>query len=685
MIKEVQVPGETVVVKEEVVKEVMVPGETVVVEKVVTETVVVPGETVTVEVVKTVEVPGETVVVEKEVVKTVEVPGQTVVVEKEVVKTVEVPGETVVVEKEVVKTVEVPGQTVVVEKVVVQEVPGKNYVTDPSTGRTVVAPQYGGTITLGRGDEPDGPDTVVSGPWAQAYVAGVTEKLAMLDWATPRDEFDFVSHNVPNNTIGQLAESWSQPDPLTYIVKVRSGVHWHNKAPMNGRQLTAKDIELNYHRITGTGSGFTEPSDFALSLNLPFESIMATDDSTVVFRLKEPNLGGLAAILDGNIAWIYPPEVIKEHGDVTDWRNLVGTGPMMLTDWVEGSSVTWDKNPDYWGYDEKYPENRLPYFDRLRVLFVNEVATRLAALRTGKIDYIGPIGGSQLMTLDQVESLRQTNPELVIHPYINRSDNGIGMNVQVEPLGDIRVRKAMQMAINLKEINRAFYGGYADMTPQGPANRTFTCCVTQFAEWPEEVKKVFDYDPEGAEALLDEAGYERGADDIRFKTALLWLDLRPVSYAELLASYWKRIGVDVEVDVEAIAPFAARRGERDFEMISAEAAGRPVGPPLTGWQRRFLPDTSWNSSNVNDPRYNAKFETGGAATTLEEYYSIVKELDQYAIEQFWQTWGGLAPQYAAVQPWLIGFSGETLLGNGQYTTIFTRLWIDQELKAAMGH
>ena len=86
--REVEVPGETVVVEKEVIKEVQVPGETVVVEKEVIKTVEVPGETVTKEVVKEVQVPGETVVVEKEVVKTVEVPGQTVVVEKEVVKEV---------------------------------------------------------------------------------------------------------------------------------------------------------------------------------------------------------------------------------------------------------------------------------------------------------------------------------------------------------------------------------------------------------------------------------------------------------------------------------------------------------------------------------------------------------------------------------------------------------------------
>ena len=557
----------------------------------------------------------------------------------------------------------------------------KRYVTDPTTGKVVAAPQYGGTITIGRGDEPDGPDAVVSGPWATAYISGVVEKLAIADWATPRDKFDFQFLNVPTNTIGALAESWSQPDPLTYVVKVRQGVRWHDKPPMNGRELTAQDIEFNYHRITATGSGFTEPSEFAASLNLPFESITATDDSTIVFTLKELRRGAIGAILDGAIAWIYPPEVIREHGDVTEWRSLVGTGPIMLTDWVEGSSVTWDKNPDYWGYDEKYPENRLPYIDQLRVLFMPEVATRLAALRTGRIDYIGPYQGSALSSLDQVESLERTDPELVIHPITSRSNNAIGMNVQLPPFDEIRVRKALQMAINLEEINRAFYGGRSDMTPQGSLNRSFSEIVTQFEDWPVDVKKVFDYDPEGAEELLDEAGYPRGADGIRFKTALMWLDLRPLSYAELLASYWKRIGVDVEIDVTEIASFGARRGERDFEMIAAEAAIKFDPIVATG---RLTPSQGWNSSNVNDLWYTAKVEAARAATTLEEYNRINAELDQYGIEKFWLIWGGMAPTYAVAQPWLIGYNGELELGWSQANSVFTRLWIDSELKEAMG-
>ena len=235
VVKEVMVPGETVVVKEEVVKEVMVPGETVVVEKVVTETVEVPGETVTVEVVKEVQVPGETVVVEKEVVKTVEVPGQTVVVEKVVTQTVEVPGQTVVVEKEVVKTVEVPGQTVVVEKEVVKtvEVAGPErvvvkevragYVIDPTTGKPVLKPQYGGTITIVATKEPDNIDPYVSYT-AGFVISGINEKLGFTDWAIDRDVFDYSTISTPEVALtGQLAESWEQTDPTTYVFHIRKG------------------------------------------------------------------------------------------------------------------------------------------------------------------------------------------------------------------------------------------------------------------------------------------------------------------------------------------------------------------------------------------------------------------------------------------------------------------------------
>ena len=138
---------------------------------------------------------------------------------------------------------------------------------------------------------------------------------------------------------GQLAESWSQPDPLTIIWKIRQGVNWHNKAPMNGRELTAKDVEYNFHRYFALGSGFTEPAKQAPAADLPFESVTATDDWTVVMKLSRPRLDTLDVLTTGaGFNWyILGPEVIEQYGNHEDWRNVVGTGPWELTDKVEGA------------------------------------------------------------------------------------------------------------------------------------------------------------------------------------------------------------------------------------------------------------------------------------------------------------------------------------------------------------
>ena len=87
------------------------------------------------------------------------------------------------------------------------------------------------------------------------------------------------------------------------------------------------------------------------------------------------------------------------------------------------------KYPDYWGFDEKYPENRLPYVDEIRALRMAESATRPAALRTGKIDYLGSPGASALRSIDKVESLERTDPEIELWSYKFRSDNQFYLSV----------------------------------------------------------------------------------------------------------------------------------------------------------------------------------------------------------------------------------------------------------------
>ncbi len=162
----------------------------------------------------------------------------------------------------------------------------------------------------------------------------------------------------------------------------------------------------------------------------------------------------MGAIAVGAHAFILAPEVIQQHGNVSDWRNVVGTGPFELTDLVEGSSITFSKNPNYWGHDEKYPQNRLPYVDEMRSLISNEVATNLALLRSGKVDYIGYAGESHLSSVDQVTSFQRTNPELVVRPFSYRAETALNFDTQIEPWNDVRVRRAVSMAIDFETINK---------------------------------------------------------------------------------------------------------------------------------------------------------------------------------------------------------------------------------------
>ena len=677
VVKEVQVPGETVVVKEEVVKEVMVPGETVVVEKVVTETVEVPGETVTVEVVKEVQVPGETVVVEKVVTQTIEVPGETVVVEKVVTQTVEVPGETVVVEKEVVKTVEVPGP----ERVVVKEVEviGDRYTRDVR-GQLVEKPQYGGTIPIARASILEEWD-----PWFMGWPALTLETMGIQDWTVPREEYGFQASFVPTDYIrGHLAESWEQPDPLTYIFHIRQGVYWHDKPPMNGREFNAYDVEYTLHRMFGFSEkyGFTEPSVNPIT-GLPVESVTATDKWTVVVKTSSFDFTTLPHLLlmqAGSPNYIQPREVIEQYGDMQDWRNVVGTGPYELTDYVEGSSVTYTKYPNYWGYDENHPENRLPYTDEVRQLNMPDFSTRLAALRTGKSVLLYEVG----VSIDVVESIQRTNPELIFSTA-EWYTAGIGFGVHEPPFSDRNVRIAMQKALDLETINETYYKGYGDVTPYGTAGPGLgKGFYIPYDEWPEELQGYFTYDPEEAEALLDAAGYPRLEDGIRFKTGYdITTDWgQDPDLAQILKVYWAEIGVDVELNVMDGGLLWERMTNLAYEgMTYGEFYRMSLGYPEVRLGFVAHSDANWNTYGINDPKMDALMEKAEGATDWEDYQQWNIDLDMYHISQ---QWGIMLPNtgmFVFNQPWFIGFSGE----YWGHANIFARTWIDQELKEEMGH
>ena len=103
------------------------------------------------------------------------------------------------------------------------------------------------------------------------------------------------------------------------------------------------------------------------------------------------------------------------------------------------------------------------------------------------------------------------------------------------------------MALDLETINDTYYGGFARWEPMG--GLAARGMAPPFEEWPEELKQYFTYDPEGAEKLLDEAGYPRGADGVRFKVELDHRDVYDLGYREIAAGYWEDIGVEVKIEI----------------------------------------------------------------------------------------------------------------------------------------
>ena len=561
---------------------------------------------------------------------------------------------------------------------------GPEMVIDPATGELVKKPQYGGRITISRDREIDPPD-LYDGIRGRTAVELVLEKLGIGDWALDRDIFDYRTEWNPDMIyIPHLAESWEQPDPLTFIFHIRKGVHWQNRPPMNGREFNAYDVEHSWHRFLGFGK-FAEagPTQFHSSTtDLPIESVTATDKWTVVFKLSEQDFSAWGMIVGTShgCAWIYPPEVIDTYGDVRDWKNLVGTGPYMLTDFLGPISLTFTKNPDYWAYDPKFPENRLPYADEIKILVIPDKATAMAALRTAKIDILGGPAGVDLI---QAESLKRTHPELV---RIGRQYLGFSYayNHTEPPFDDIRVRKAMQAAIDREYIVETYYKGTADPTPMSVTGEGCVGFVTPFEEWPEELQREYDYDPEKAKQLLADAGYPNG-----FETTLTYNEAFRVytdtDLNQICKSYWADIGVDVNLNPTEWGSYFAHLLNSDFDGILVGIHRGLDFAPLGILRYNAYTDGTYNAYGFSDPTMDAMIDAVTTATTMEEHMRLIREAQLYFAAQHPGTWIARPSSFSLHWPWLGSYNGEIAIGGGLNHTPFAFCWVDQELKEQLGH
>jgi len=175
---------------------------------------------------------------------------------------------------------------------------------------------------------------------------------------------------------GDLAESWSQPSDTSYVFKLRRGVRWHSKPPVNGRELTADDVRYTVERfLTVKGNAYA-------SMLSAVDKVEAPDRYTVKFTLREPFAWFLDVLANPMAVAIVARECVEKFGDLKKPEAVIGTGPWMLEGYRPNLGMTLVRHPAYFVAGQ-------PYIDRVEMAVDEDQASRMAAFVAGKYD-LGP-------------------------------------------------------------------------------------------------------------------------------------------------------------------------------------------------------------------------------------------------------------------------------------------------------
>lgn len=310
--------------------------------------------------------------------------------------------------------------------------------------------------------------------------------------------------------VGDMAESWEvSEDGLVWTVRLREGLTFHD-----GTALTASDVVYSLNRIRDEATGATLRSDLE-----PVESVEAVDDLTVRIALARP-YGVLAAVLATPVWAAIVPE---EGGDLV--AEPVGSGPFRFVGQIERTSISLERFEDF--HD---PER--PFLDAVEFVVVPDESARVAALLSGQVDLLDAVS---LPLAGQVEAA----PGVSLLAYESAWVDEFGMNTQRPPFDDVRVRRAIAMAIDKEAVAQAATMG------RGAVAHT----MVSASSIPVEVTPL-PHDPEAARALLAEAGVE----DLSFEFAPCGGTAFPhmMRAAEVIAENLRAVGIDARnVTLEA--------------------------------------------------------------------------------------------------------------------------------------
>jgi peptide/nickel transport system substrate-binding protein len=411
--------------------------------------------------------------------------------------------------------------------------------------------------------------------------------------------------------VPQLAESWEvSEDGLTYTFAIRQGVKFHN-----GREMTTDDVVYSFDRIMDPATASPYSADFA-----KVTSFEATDASTVVVTLSSPDASFLAKLVGASIA-IVPKEVVEENQDLN--QVMVGTGPFKFVEYIPNTSVTLERNAEYW-------DAPLPYLDGIELLVASENTSRRTALVSGTVDFIEYAPFQDMAIFEGDDTLE-------IYGDQNTNIRYMGINVTREPFDKVEVRQAIAKVIDRQPIiDAAIFGAAPDI--------------------------------EGAKALLESVGLGDGFKaKIHSWAAYSFLNAAAIVIQEQV----KAIGIELETDFQENATYLENYFSGNFDL-SVTGTSAYVDPNDV-IEPNFYTDRVNVGTGYSNPDVDALIEEGIATTDQAARAEIYQKIQDILNQDL--PWINLyiANQYEVAKTYVVGYE-HVATGSNRY---FRQVWLDQ--------
>lgn len=439
----------------------------------------------------------------------------------------------------------------------------------------------------------------VAGPMAMYACLQLYDELVMVSVRT--------AEVMPN-----LAQSWETSDDLkTWTLHLRDDVKWHD-----GVQFTSADVKFSFEGILGLDDGVAGGPYSGGSWISDLESIDTPDDYTVVLHLVRPS-GTFIKRLNGRGSG--GTAILPKHlYEGTNWRenptnqNPVGTGPFKFVEKTAGGDFIAEANDDYF--------RGRPYLDRIICRYISDNTVAVLAFENKEINW--------LMQVDSMSEYNRLTAKANVTGEISYFGHGITFefNLLEEPWSNVKVRQAINYAINKTALNEMVYLGLGKVAKsQFPEVDGSDWWITTDYELP-------DYDLEAAKALLDEAGYPEGTDNVRFNALLTfctaWADMKDV--AEVIKENLADVGIEVELLLQDYGAWVAKVNvNHDFDL-NLDFSLTPVDPEFTALRLRS--GNYWNTMSYNNTEFDDLVNAAEALTDKNDraplYYQAQEMLSQ---------------------------------------------------------